>query len=448
PTFLLWRRMKLWELRSYDQVIKLEQERLVYQVRLHSRFGRGWRRKVPVESLMPLRLARYGIPLSETGPAGLAAAGIDVPPISFTSEHAPALVAAPTAALEAAEPDGAADAYPVEAATETATARPSAEEPNPPAQAAAIPKDAEALGEAYRAWLSNFQVEPTAAQFALWIHDNLGIGTGVGEPLSDEQVQPLLEVLKKRYGAETPNDVEAAADGPEQQVGDEFSWEDYFHSAWVAYKQEHGGQPSAAALAAYVYERDGITNAAGNPITAEDLEAFVARFQERTFGSVPVDEEADSAKTGPVDQGAGRAESSYVDESPTTPARFEDPVTAPTASAPEAPRPVDLPQQQTAHNLAPSPTASVSAGSEATARLPEQAAQEQELDPIQQQIAQVAAWLAEAEEAGKRLSGSEVGRRLGVAERTGRRRLTEAEKYLSEQRRQQARSHLRSVTDR
>ncbi|WP_328873041.1 DUF2637 domain-containing protein [Streptomyces sp. NBC_00287] len=77
PTFLLWRRMKLWELRSYEQVIKLEQERLVYQARLRSRFGRSWRRKAPVESLMPLRLARYGVPLAETAPAGLAAAGIE-----------------------------------------------------------------------------------------------------------------------------------------------------------------------------------------------------------------------------------------------------------------------------------------------------------------------------------------------------------------------------------
>ncbi|MET7292455.1 DUF2637 domain-containing protein [Streptomyces griseoloalbus] len=77
PTFLLWRRMKLWELRSYEQVIKLEQERLVYQARLRSRFGRSWRRKAPVEALMPLRLAKYGVPLAETAPAGLAAAGIE-----------------------------------------------------------------------------------------------------------------------------------------------------------------------------------------------------------------------------------------------------------------------------------------------------------------------------------------------------------------------------------
>ncbi|WP_329412453.1 DUF2637 domain-containing protein [Streptomyces sp. NBC_00704] len=89
PTFLLWRRMKLWELRSYDQVIKLEQERLVYQARLRSRFGRAWRRKAPVESLMPLRLARYGVPLAETAPAGLAAAGIEpalLPPMPMQAQ--------------------------------------------------------------------------------------------------------------------------------------------------------------------------------------------------------------------------------------------------------------------------------------------------------------------------------------------------------------------------
>ncbi|MFD9445456.1 DUF2637 domain-containing protein [Streptomyces sp. NPDC060006] len=96
PTFLLWRRMKLWELRSYEQVIKLEQERLVYQARLRSRFGRAWRRKAPVESLMPLRLARYGVPLAETAPAGLAAAGIE--PALLPPAPQPALERADTAA--------------------------------------------------------------------------------------------------------------------------------------------------------------------------------------------------------------------------------------------------------------------------------------------------------------------------------------------------------------
>ncbi|MCX5384895.1 DUF2637 domain-containing protein [Streptomyces sp. NBC_00083] len=77
PTFRLWRRMKLWELRSYEQVIKLEQDRLVYRARLQAVYGRAWRRKAPIESLMPLRLAKFGVPLAETAPAGLAAAGMD-----------------------------------------------------------------------------------------------------------------------------------------------------------------------------------------------------------------------------------------------------------------------------------------------------------------------------------------------------------------------------------
>ncbi|MFH9663273.1 DUF2637 domain-containing protein [Streptomyces sp. NPDC017248] len=107
PTFLLWRRMKLWELRSYEQVIKLEQERLVYQARLRSRFGRAWRRKAPVESLMPLRLARYGVPLAETAPAGLAAAGIEpvlLPPAPQPQALAPAADARPAVAAASAPP--------------------------------------------------------------------------------------------------------------------------------------------------------------------------------------------------------------------------------------------------------------------------------------------------------------------------------------------------------
>ncbi|MEU0401777.1 DUF2637 domain-containing protein [Streptomyces sp. NPDC006197] len=110
PTFRLWRRMKLWELRSYEQVIKLEQERLIYQARLQARFGRGWRRKAPVEALMPLRLARYGVPLAETAPAGLAAAGIEpavLPPGSSQSvpaQSVPLAQAQQPAALQAQLP--------------------------------------------------------------------------------------------------------------------------------------------------------------------------------------------------------------------------------------------------------------------------------------------------------------------------------------------------------
>lgn len=111
PTFRLWRRMKLWELRSYEQVIKLEQERLVYQARLQARYGRLWRRKAPVEALMPLRLAKYGVPLAETAPAGLAAAGVEpvllpsAPQVAVAEVAAQSLAPQPVAPqLEQAQP--------------------------------------------------------------------------------------------------------------------------------------------------------------------------------------------------------------------------------------------------------------------------------------------------------------------------------------------------------
>ncbi|MEU1592757.1 DUF2637 domain-containing protein [Streptomyces sp. NPDC005708] len=103
PTFLLWRRMRLWELRSYDQVLKLEQERLVYRAQLRARFGRAWRRKAPVEALLPLKLVRHGVPLQETVSAGLAAAGIEaaapvaLPEAKQFEQPAPAVVPAAAA---------------------------------------------------------------------------------------------------------------------------------------------------------------------------------------------------------------------------------------------------------------------------------------------------------------------------------------------------------------
>ncbi len=66
PTFRLWRRMKLWELRSYDEVVRLEQNRLVYRAQLRFRYGRGWRRAAPIQALLPLKLAKYGVPLDLT----------------------------------------------------------------------------------------------------------------------------------------------------------------------------------------------------------------------------------------------------------------------------------------------------------------------------------------------------------------------------------------------
>ncbi|MFC9931685.1 DUF2637 domain-containing protein [Streptomyces sp. NPDC127190] len=274
-TFLLWRRMKLWELRSYDQVIKLEQERLVYQASLRSRFGRAWRRKAPVESLMPLRLARYGVPLAKTAPAGLAAAGINEPPIQFIIERAPEPAQPQSPELEAAI-----DQQKETAQAEGADTRPSAQVPAArPKQPDDLRDDRNAqLADAYEDWVTAFGFEPTSAQFALWLRDQYGIATPASGPLPTEQLEPLLGSLKQRH---TPSAENGTASQAPQDTDDGLA--DYFYNAWLSYAQEHRDYPDAAALATYLHERDRITGGNGQPITGADLEGFVAAFRQREF---------------------------------------------------------------------------------------------------------------------------------------------------------------------
>ncbi|MEU8734998.1 DUF2637 domain-containing protein, partial [Streptomyces tendae] len=276
PTFLLWRRMKLWELRSYEQVIKLEQERLVYQASLRSRYGRAWRRKAPVEALMPLRLARYGVPLAQTAPAGLAAAGIEEPPVLFTVERIPPAADQPDDSTPSTSPDD----KPTQAeVTQARPAQTSAALPERPRGAAvASEEDAERFADAYQKFLARYQVEPTPMQWASWLRDVYGLTTAAGNPLAEDQVQPLLLALQQRYAA--PAKEPALAGGPEP-ADESIDWYDYFHGAWLTYAQEHGTFPDADALAAFVYERDAITGDGGRPITGDDLADFVNSFQKQ-----------------------------------------------------------------------------------------------------------------------------------------------------------------------
>jgi hypothetical protein len=64
-SFRIWRRMRLWNIRSYETVIVLEQERRIYVAQLRKEHGRGWRRKAKPEQLLVLRLARDGMSIEE-----------------------------------------------------------------------------------------------------------------------------------------------------------------------------------------------------------------------------------------------------------------------------------------------------------------------------------------------------------------------------------------------
>ncbi len=186
PTFLLWRKMKLWELRSYEQVILLEQERLVYQARLQARFGRRWRRKAPVEALMPLRLSQYGVPLAETAADGLAAAGI---------ESVPAFVLRRTV-LSRPDPGPQQVRREVEM-PETALA---AEAPRPPREAVAEQEVPPALGQG----------------------GDRGVGQRVDEGLVEAEVHEAEDVQAEdgRQGEEIVDAEDAEAAQPDRGAGD------------------------------------------------------------------------------------------------------------------------------------------------------------------------------------------------------------------------------------
>lgn len=66
-TYRIYRRMRLWNLRSYDEVIDLQRETLIYRSELRGRYGRKWRSKARSHELLALRLAsRYGAPVAAT----------------------------------------------------------------------------------------------------------------------------------------------------------------------------------------------------------------------------------------------------------------------------------------------------------------------------------------------------------------------------------------------
>ncbi|MER7350696.1 hypothetical protein ABT390_35420, partial [Streptomyces aurantiacus] len=426
-TFLLWRRMKLWELRSYDQVIKLEQERLVYQARLRSRFGRGWRRKAPVESLMPLRLARYGVPLAETAPAGLAAAGIEpallspapaslgtTPQVSVPEARQPELTTYSTERQQDAAPQAPSTRTTGEEISEDGSARGAAENDQP---------GLDAYFDAYQAYVTSAGVSPTPRQFAYYLMDAYGVTAQDGGPLSETTLGPVLQQLQQWAGEQTsPAAVAGSADDQ--------------RAAAVPAGDEPEEHPLLDAVVTHT------------PAPADSASAR------------PAAAPAPAAMGGPV-AASGSSQPGRSGAAPSSPSGagtyVREPVAAPTGAAVDGHRVSGGVPHQTAPDVPSAGVEETPAGGqggwessvtdtgEATARLPEQQTDEPELDPVQQQIVTVAGWLLEAEEAGERLYGAEIARRLGLSARTGTRRLDRAREYLEEQRQQQGRAHLRSV---
>ncbi|MEV6654783.1 DUF2637 domain-containing protein [Streptomyces sp. NPDC051219] len=397
PTFKLWRRMKLWEIRSYEEIIQLEQDRLIYQARLQARYGRSWRRKIPIESLMPLRLARYGVPLAQTAPAGLAAAGIEVPIVTVQRVDTATDAQPPYGhdrALDAGENSEAAGHQDQERATPRKPGMPAAYEPA--AEHEAEPVD---YFEAFRHYVTQHSDFPNARQFGLFLAEIYGVVDPVtGGPLTEAQLRPVLHELRQ-YAAE--------------QVTEPVADESVMTDAVPDLLNHEGVTDPAAAL----------SFADSHPFFGTSSIETVGAAQPQPYEAQRVPTLTASVADDPMASGGVQQEPSLDAPAPQSSA---------TAAAPTGESALW--------------EATVTDTGESTARVPEQRVPE--LDAEEQRIETVAGWLAEAEEAGVKLSGAEVARRLEVSPRTGQRLLGKAKEYRQEQLRQQGRAHLRSVTNR
>ncbi|RCG14158.1 DUF2637 domain-containing protein [Streptomyces reniochalinae] len=333
-TFLLWRRMKLWELRSYDQVIRMEQDRLIYETRLRARYGRAWRRRAPVEALMPLKLVRYGVPLRETAPEAtrlpepapeatrlpepapaVAGTGADdglppaqIPPDAATawepapqhetaSEPAASVTPAPPPVQPAPAPeagyapppeDEPADGQSAQTASGPAARRPAAEFPVPVA-----PGRYRRLGEPAAATADAPAPAAPAPVEELFIEPSPPEPTPHEEP---EQPGPHVHADAEAYptpdtgggpdqgpGAFVEEDEDDSPYGGDEPAGipDGIPREEVYFEAYRHYVASHGAFPTARHLSRTLHDGFGVTTVDGRLLSETYLGTYMREFKDR-----------------------------------------------------------------------------------------------------------------------------------------------------------------------
>ncbi|MFE2167842.1 hypothetical protein ACFXB3_22710, partial [Streptomyces sp. NPDC059447] len=371
----------------------------IYQARLQARYGRAWRRKAPVEAMMPLRLARIGVPLSQTAPEGLAAAGIE-----------PALLPAVREVVGAVQPAGELPpaALPVDDVPDLSSTGPAVPEATPSAVTGAAADttfpsptdgvDLVAAGWLFFTWYGRL---PTVEEFGAFLARDYGLtDPETGGIIADAVLETVLAELRAKARTDAHADVDA-----EQPMA-----------------------PRTPAPAP-VGETDRAV-----PVAAPEPHPF---FSPQNQGQVPAESQDGSGALEPVAEPAASftetaLSASAADSTPALSVEF----------APSGHQALAIPESVEPQEW----VADVAATGEATARMPRQQTDDVPAgDPIQHEVAQVAAWLTEAAETGTRLSGAEVARRLKVSPKTGQRRVIDATRYLEDQRKKQSRAHLRSV---
>ncbi|MGW7330539.1 DUF2637 domain-containing protein [Streptomyces sp. NPDC054840] len=303
PTFKLWRRMKLWELRSYEQAVGMEQDRLIYQARLQARYGRAWRRKAPVEALMPLKLAKIGVPLAETTAEALAATGIEpavLPPVEPQAQQqlqqAPALAAAaPGLAPQQVQlpQQTAAQAQQMQQMQQAQQMQNPAGAPGAPgAPGASDAAGAPGVSGAAHHAPPPFAVDPTAmpaAHNSAWFAAPLapqaayegGYNPQYVEGLEPTPVLPPMGPDEERPAQQQlpipgPRQEEASEEGPE--TPDEAEFAEVAYKVFCALSDEKQDYPSAEALDIHLSDGYGVTHPRSGSLLRRMIPAFKLRY--------------------------------------------------------------------------------------------------------------------------------------------------------------------------
>ncbi|MGW6575395.1 DUF2637 domain-containing protein [Streptomyces sp. NPDC054945] len=296
PTFKLWRRMKLWELRSYEQAVGMEQDRLIYQARLQARYGRSWRRKAPVEALMPLKLAKIGVPLAETTAEALAATGIEpavLPPVEQQGQQQLQQALAPAAAVSGPAQQAQLAQQAQQAVAQGQPMQPGQQaqpgQPQPVQNPAGVPGVAQHAPPA-------FAVDPTAmpaAHNSAWFAAPLapqaayeggynpqyveGLEpTPVLPPMGPDEERPAQQELPIPAPRQEEAPSQAPADGPE--TPDEAEFAEAAYKVFCALSDEKQDYPSVEALDIHLSDGYGVTHPRSGSLLRRMIPAFKLRY--------------------------------------------------------------------------------------------------------------------------------------------------------------------------
>jgi hypothetical protein len=103
PTYRVWRRMRMWNIQSYTDVILMEQESKVFRTTLRIRYGLGWRRHATKPEQLAIKLAKLGRPIGAALHEAHEQAAIEAPQGAIVDRHEGATEAPQAVAAERPE---------------------------------------------------------------------------------------------------------------------------------------------------------------------------------------------------------------------------------------------------------------------------------------------------------------------------------------------------------